>query len=246
MPYNLDPEVIAGIGHQPALRFYDEASRNRDRFSLIVELNPMRRSASTSRCRPARTTTRAPTRRSSSACSTTTTPPTRSASTDAEREGELRRRLRAGDLQRPAGVAQRQPGPGSPVDGPEPQLDDDQRRDGEHFTVYVNLVKAHREDRHAFRLRLQRLRPGVRPRRAADCQPGDGAGQFIALPERDEHVAPGDLRPQLRAGLEDRPGLLLLLREVRRVRLGDHQHRRLADSLPVASLGAQTDTPRID
>jgi len=39
--YNLDPEIIAGIGHQPALRFYDEASRDRNRGSFIVELNPL-------------------------------------------------------------------------------------------------------------------------------------------------------------------------------------------------------------
>jgi hypothetical protein len=37
----LDPDAIAAVGHQPALRFYDEASRNRDRFSLMAEFNPI-------------------------------------------------------------------------------------------------------------------------------------------------------------------------------------------------------------
>jgi hypothetical protein len=36
-----DIEDITGAGGQPALRFFDEASRNRDRGSFIVELNPM-------------------------------------------------------------------------------------------------------------------------------------------------------------------------------------------------------------
>ena len=38
---DLDPAAIAAVGHQPALRFYDEASRNRDRFTLTAEFNPM-------------------------------------------------------------------------------------------------------------------------------------------------------------------------------------------------------------
>jgi hypothetical protein len=33
-------EIVAG-GGQPALRFYDEASRNRDRFTLMAEFNPV-------------------------------------------------------------------------------------------------------------------------------------------------------------------------------------------------------------
>jgi hypothetical protein len=33
-------EIVAG-GGQPALRFYDEASRNRDRFTLMAEVNPV-------------------------------------------------------------------------------------------------------------------------------------------------------------------------------------------------------------
>ncbi len=37
----LDPDAILAVGHQPALRFYDEAARNRDRFSLMAEFNPV-------------------------------------------------------------------------------------------------------------------------------------------------------------------------------------------------------------
>ncbi len=37
----LDVEDIVGSGGQPALRFYDEASRNRDRFTLMAEFNPV-------------------------------------------------------------------------------------------------------------------------------------------------------------------------------------------------------------
>jgi hypothetical protein len=37
----LDVEDIVGAGGQPALRFYDEASRNRDRFTLTAEFNPV-------------------------------------------------------------------------------------------------------------------------------------------------------------------------------------------------------------
>ena len=38
---NLDVEDIVGSGGQPDLRFYDEASRNRDRETLIVEVTPV-------------------------------------------------------------------------------------------------------------------------------------------------------------------------------------------------------------
>jgi hypothetical protein len=38
---DLDPAAIQAVGHQPALRFYDEASRDRDRFSLMAEFNPI-------------------------------------------------------------------------------------------------------------------------------------------------------------------------------------------------------------
>jgi hypothetical protein len=38
---DVDIADITGAGGQPALRFFDEASRNRDRGSFIVELNPM-------------------------------------------------------------------------------------------------------------------------------------------------------------------------------------------------------------
>jgi hypothetical protein len=37
----LDTAAILAVGHQPALRFYDEAARNRDRFTLMAEFNPM-------------------------------------------------------------------------------------------------------------------------------------------------------------------------------------------------------------
>ena len=37
---DLDVADIAGIGHQPALRFYDEASRTRNRGTFIVEVTP--------------------------------------------------------------------------------------------------------------------------------------------------------------------------------------------------------------
>jgi hypothetical protein len=37
----LDVADITGGGGQPALRFYDEASRNRDRFTLTAEFNPI-------------------------------------------------------------------------------------------------------------------------------------------------------------------------------------------------------------
>ena len=37
----LDVADIAESGAQPALRFYDEASRNRDRFTLLAEFNPV-------------------------------------------------------------------------------------------------------------------------------------------------------------------------------------------------------------
>jgi hypothetical protein len=38
---NTDVDDIAGSGAQPALRFYDEASRNRDRFTLMADFNPI-------------------------------------------------------------------------------------------------------------------------------------------------------------------------------------------------------------
>ncbi len=38
---DLDTAAILGVGHQPALRFFDEAGRNRDRFTLMAEFNPM-------------------------------------------------------------------------------------------------------------------------------------------------------------------------------------------------------------
>jgi hypothetical protein len=39
--FHIDEEEILSIGHQPALRFYDEAARDRNRGSLIVELTPL-------------------------------------------------------------------------------------------------------------------------------------------------------------------------------------------------------------
>ncbi len=38
---NTDVEDIAASGAQPALRFYDEASRNRDRFTLLADFTPV-------------------------------------------------------------------------------------------------------------------------------------------------------------------------------------------------------------
>jgi hypothetical protein len=38
---DLDIAEIEASGGQPALRFYDEASRNRDRFTLMAEFNPV-------------------------------------------------------------------------------------------------------------------------------------------------------------------------------------------------------------
>jgi len=38
---NTDVEDIVGSGGQPALRFYDEGSRNRDRFTLLADFNPL-------------------------------------------------------------------------------------------------------------------------------------------------------------------------------------------------------------
>ena len=169
-------EIVAG-GGQPALRFYDEASRNRDRFTLMAEFNPVSSvGVNLSVAYGKDDYAGADSTQEFGLLNNKNTAYTVGVDLRAEREGQRRRRLRPRDVQLAAAVAQRQPAAGPAVQRSDPELDADQRRAREHVHALPQPEQAAREDRHAVRLRLQQLGPGVRARRAAHSGPrGDGA-----------------------------------------------------------------------
>ena len=122
---------VEEMAMQPALRFFDEAARKRDRATLVLELTPVSTFGINFSLAYRQGRLRGRGQHAG----------VRSAGQQehrvhggrqlrAERQGEPWRRLRPRDVQLESGVAQRQPGAGSVVDRPEPQLDPDQRRDG--------------------------------------------------------------------------------------------------------------------
>ncbi len=228
---DLDTAAILGVGHQPALRFFDEAARNRDRFTLMAEFNPMSSVGVNLSVAYGKDDYKgADSTQQFGLLNNDNMAYTIGVSYAPEREGQRRRRLRPGDVHGGPGVAQREPGSGRAVDRPEPELDDDQRREREHVHALPQPQQADREDRHAVGLRLQQLGSGVRALGSADCgSRGDGAGAVRRPAERDQRVDAPDVRSHLRAVEEAGARLLAPPREVRRVRLRDHQHRRPAD-----------------
>ena len=129
----------------------------------------------------------------------------------AEREGQPWRRLRPGDLRSLQESRNANAGGRMSECRPEPQLDADQRREGEHVHALPEPHRADPEDRHPRDLRLQQLRPGVRARRAAHRQRSRRRRRAVRRPaERDQRVDAPHVRPQLRVSKKLGLGFSLL------------------------------------
>ncbi len=187
---DLDTDAIAAVGHQPALRFYDEAARNRDRFTAHGRVQPdvVGRRQPLGGVRQGRLQGRRPDAGVRSAEQQEHGVHGRRRPTRRTRRSTLAPTTAGRRSTRCRSRATR-PAPGAQFDRPEPQLDADQRREREHVHALPQPQQADREDRHAPGLRLQQLGPGVRPRRAAHPGArGDGARAVHRAAERDQHV----------------------------------------------------------
>ncbi len=200
----IDVNDLLALGDQPALRFFDEASRNTNRGSVILELMPVSivninfsltsgkddyAGADSSQMFGLLNN------KNTTYAAGVEVSPSAKVNFGADYGRETFNSLQASRNANPA--------PESDVDRRDAQLEPRQRREGQQLLVLPEPGQGDRKDRHPVRLRLQRLEPGLPVRRAPDRQ-SDGHRAVHSAAERHQQVAAGHVRPPLRVDQEGR------------------------------------------